>query len=65
MFKLHDVVRLREPDKEFSIPTHWDGVIVDIMRDGYYCVEFFDDNNETVMDALLLRTYTDADLVPA
>ena len=53
MFHLHDVVRLKEDNKEYGIPSSALGAIVDVLGGGMsYVVEFIDDEGNSYEDAL-------------
>lgn len=52
VFKELDVVRLKNEDHEAGVKTSFTGTVVDVLAEGVYTVEFFDDKNETVMPAL-------------
>ena len=52
--KLLDIVMLKEEDKEHGVPKGCIGKIVDVLGDGdVFTVEFFDENGDTIMDALM------------
>ena len=52
--KLLDIVMLKEEDKEHGVSKGCIGTIVDVLGDGdVFTVEFFDENGDTIMDALM------------
>lgn len=58
MFKLLDVVRLKEDDLEVGVMKTYQGTIVDVLNKGQaFTVEFFDEKGDTVEDALF-KEYT-------
>ena len=53
MFSLYDTVKLKQDRPDIGVSTHNIGVIVDYVKsDNVYTVEFFDDNKETIKEAL-------------
>ncbi|QIK57775.1 DUF4926 domain-containing protein [Erysipelothrix sp. HDW6A] len=50
-FNEFDVVKLKNDDLEFGVKKSYLGTIVDVQK-GTYCVEFLDDNNNTIEKAL-------------
>ena len=53
MFALYDIVVLREDDPEAGVKAGTEGTVVDIQDGGkVYTVEFFDENGDTIEDAL-------------
>lgn len=53
MFKELDVVRLKKDDATLGIMSSYIGTIVDVHNNGEaYTVEFFDNDNETIMEGL-------------
>lgn len=62
MLALYDVVRLREDDPAHGVKKSYKGAIVDILAGGEaYTVEFFNDDDETIEDALFTE-YTEDQL---
>ncbi len=51
--KLHDIVRLKEEDKDRGVPAGCQGTIVDVHEGGFFTVEFSDENGDTIIDALM------------
>ena len=53
MLRLHDVVQLKNENKEYGIPAGTTGAIVDVLGEGSaYTVEFVDNDGNTYEDAL-------------
>ena len=53
MFALYDIVVLREDDPEAGVKAGTEGTVVYIQGNGEaYTVEFFDENGDTIEDAL-------------
>ena len=53
MFALYDIVVLREDDPEAGVKAGTEGTVVYIQDNGEaYTVEFFDENGDTIEDAL-------------
>lgn len=54
MFELYDTVVLLEGDPEAGVKAGTEGTVVYIQGDGKaYTVEFFDENGDTIEEALL------------
>ena len=52
MFALLDVVRLKKADSDTGATPGNTGTIVDVLADGVYTVEFFDEDHDTIMESL-------------
>ena len=53
MFALYDIVALLEDDPESGVKAGTEGTVVDIQDGGKaYTVEFFDENGDTIEEAL-------------
>ena len=53
MFKLYDVVKLKNSRPDIGIKENNMGSIIDIIGNGKaYTVEFFDENNETIEESI-------------
>ena len=53
MFALYDIVVLLEDDPETGVKAGTEGTVVDIQDGGKaYTVEFFDENGDTIEEAL-------------
>lgn len=63
MFKLYDIVKLIKEDETNNVSTSFHGTIVDVL-DGCkaYTVEFFDDNGDSIENALM-KEYLASELV--
>lgn len=62
MFKEFDVVRLKEDDIDAGVKASYLGTIVDVIDKDVFTVEFFDDEGNTIMPALL-KTYSTKELI--
>ncbi|MCL2813689.1 MAG: DUF4926 domain-containing protein [Oscillospiraceae bacterium] len=57
MFKLYDIVKLKNNRPDLGINKNNAGTVIDIIKieDGeLYTVEFFDENNETIEDSIFV-----------
>ncbi len=53
MFKLYDVVRLKDDRLDIGVKKTNIGTIIDyIEKDNVYSVEFVDENNETIEESI-------------
>jgi len=53
MFKLYDVVKLKNRRSDIGINENNIGTIIDVIENGKaYSVEFFDENNDTIEESI-------------
>lgn len=53
MLGLHDIVEINHDDKEHGLRKGQQGTIIDVLASGdAFVVEFYDDNGDTIEDAL-------------
>ena len=63
MFKLLDIVRLKEDDLEVGVKKTYTGTIVDVLGNGEaFTVEFIDENDDMIEKAIM-KEYTADQLI--
>lgn len=63
MFKLLDIVRLKEDDLEVGVKKTYTGTIVDVLGNGEaFTVEFIDENGDMIEKAIM-KEYTADQLI--